>query len=151
MAHSGEPESPVPAVRRQFRIGQLMMATALVAVTLALARGALVVWSAPGANVIEEWNAVAAMCGVAAGASLVVTVPCTLGVLLARSAAVWAAAILLYMFVVTAILLTVIASLAGGGPSPGTSRFLVVSVATFGGVLWGLGIFRRAGYRLVRS
>jgi hypothetical protein len=138
------------AAKVQFGVRQIMLATALIAVALAMARGAVVWWSPPGGDVGENWTGVAVACGVLALASLLVTVPCVL-VVLTRQRGIWAAAIFLYIAGVATVEVAVMAALAGSGLPPDVIALLTLfCVTTFGGVLSGLGVLRRDGYVLVR-
>lgn len=133
----------------QFGISHLLMATTLIAVSLALARGTLALWNVPETDLADGWLAIGSFCGVFALASLSVTVPCTIAILVAREPAVGVVAIVFYVLVLSIVLLTMIEIVSGG--APGGEEFGLFSLfefSTFAGVLLGLGAIRGCGYRV---
>jgi hypothetical protein len=143
-----------PARRTQFGIAQMLLATALVAVILTLARGALVLWRPRGADADIEGGLVAVVlaCGVLALASGAVTLPCTLAMLVAQRPSAWAGPVLVYALLLAGILLLVVAAMSPGGgvPAEAVAMFVFFCLTTFGGILAGLAIIRKSGYTLVR-
>jgi hypothetical protein len=139
--------------RPQFGIADMLTTTALIAVSLALARGAVAIWNLPeaGDNVERGLAPILIGCAALAAASAVVTLPCTLATLVARHPAAWTVPVLVYSLVVSSIVVLASSAITGRMP-PGEAVgwFTAFSLSTFGGILAGLGLIRKTGYALVR-
>jgi hypothetical protein len=129
----------------------MMWATALVAVCVALARGALATWGpedvaiGPGA-----WGELAIVCGVVALGSGLVAIPSAATILSAEHPLRWVVPIMAYAGILTLFVLTVVTAIIGGFVLSASGGFFLFSLTTFGGVSAGLVIIRHCGYTLTR-
>jgi hypothetical protein len=141
-----------PVRKTQFGVAQMMWATALIAVSVALARGALVLWTEESDHIpAPEWVLLAAECGVIAIASGLVAVPATAAVMMPKSPGGAVLLIVVYAILLTISLLGIVTAFAGPAPAPIMADFGLTSLATFGGILAGLAVVRQCGYSMVRE
>jgi hypothetical protein len=139
--------------KAQFGVAQLMWATALVAVCVALARGGLALWAPPGGEeVARMWSRLAVAGVVAAIGSAAIGIPSTAAVLIARRPAVWLLPMAMLAVMLTIAVLALITAVFGNPPSlEDELLFGLFALSTFGGVLAGLAVIRACGFTMARQ
>jgi hypothetical protein len=141
-----------PAGKTQFGVAQMMWATALIAVVIALARGGLVLWGLESDQVRTlDWARLTAICGGVAVASGAIAFPATAAVMIPRNPRGAIVLIFVYAILVTMAMLGIVKAIDGPVPVEVVAAIGLTSMATFGGILAGLGVIRNCGYSMVRE